>query len=998
MTEALRIDLLGPLTVRFGGRALDMGPVRQQVMLAVLALRANQISTAEELLDAVWGEKPPPTGLKVIPPYIYRIRKLLPSEGLLDRTRDGYVLRVPEDCVDVQRFESAVKTAGQQSDPVRAAELYAEALALFRGEPLSGLPGSYLSVQRHRLVERRDKVLSDRIELDLANGRHAELVPELVGLVADRPLDERFASQLMLALYRSGRQAEALANYSKTRAVLVDQLGVEPGPELRAAHQTILRNEPSTPRSRDELPYSGAAFIGRTTELAEVIAALRPGSGVAPPVVTIDGMAGVGKTALAVRAGRDLARVYPDGQLFVDLHGHTPGRTPLAPERAVDHLLRSIDVPANQIPQEPEERLAFWRSQVAGKRLLIILDNAFDSASVEPLLPGAPTCGVLVTSRRQLTSLDARARMALDVLARSDASALLSQIIGAARSGQETSAALELVERCGHLPLAIRIAGSRLRHRPAWTVAHLNQRLDAQDRRLTELSADGSGVASAFAVSYEQLTADQQRMFRRLSLMPGKDTDAYGAGALTDTPAADAEEVLEALVDANLLLQPEPGRFQFHDLLRQYAAQVARAEESDQERTDAICRLLEYYLQTTQRSLQQVTQVLYADLSGRPVVPGPSVGADLAWCDAEWPNLVAAVAQAESIGRDDLAWLLANVVAPYLHRRTRLDEIDAVLTIGLAAAERLGDSEGRARLLHLRGHYGRIRCGARKGIADLRQAADLSKGASPALRAHILSSLGYATGWIDSRSEWPELLKESVRLARKVGHEPLAALTLGYLGSLYGDQWDFTNALVYYQEALATAERIGDERLQPDLLNGIAECHLKFGESTEALQAAMAAKTLAQEHRLEFSLQYTMNNLGDAYRLLGEHDLAVETHQQGLVLAVKNCTHLGENGARLHLGHSLLAAGRVDDSQEQFEIVLRRTANQQPRVAAQALEGLADCAEHNDDPGEARALLRQALVQLGQDLPVYAERLQVRLDRLTGHRGTSVGTSPRTAS
>lgn len=986
MTEALRIDLLGPLAVRFGGRALDTGPIRQQVLLAVLALRANRVSTPEELLDAVWGDSPPPTGLKVIPPYIYRIRKLLPSDGLLDRTRDGYVLRVPPNCVDVDRFEAAVAAVDQLSDPERAAEMYAEALTLFRGEPLGGLPGSYLSTQRHRLAERRDKVLSDRIDLDLANGRHAEVVSELVGLVADRPLDERVAAQLMLALYRSGRQAEALANYGKTRAILVEQLGVEPGPELRAAHETILRNDSPKPLGRDELPYSGAAFIGRTTQLAEVVAALRSGDRSGPPVVTIDGMAGVGKTALAVRAGRQLAGTYPDGQLFVDLHGHSPGREPLATEPAVDHLLRSIGVPAKQIPQDSEARLALWRSEVAGKRLLIILDNALDSASVYPLLPGTPTCGVLVTSRRQLTSLDTRARLALDVLDQSDASALLSQIIGAARSGKEAPAARELVERCGHLPLAIRIAGSRLRHRPAWTVAHLNQRLDAQDRRLTELSADGSGVASAFAVSYEQLTAEQQCMFRRLSLMPGRDADAYGAGALTATAPEEAEPVLEALVDANLLLQPEPGRFQFHDLLREYAAQVARAEESDGERSDAICRLLEYYLQAIQRSLQQVTQVLYADLSGRPVVTGPPVGPNLAWCDTEWPNLVAAIAQAEAIGRDDLAWRLANVLAPYLHRRTRLDEIDTVLTIGLAAADRLGDAEGRARLLHIRGHYGRIRCGARKGIADLREAAELSIGAEPGLRAHILSSLGYATGAIDARSEWPELLKESVRLARKVGHEPLAALALGYLGGLYGDQWDFANALTYYQEALAAAERIGNEQLQPDILNGIAECHLWFGRPAEALQAATAAKTLAIEHQLEYSLQNTMSYLGDSYRLLGQIDLAIETHEQGLLLAVKNCTHLGENLARLHLGRTLLAAGRVDDSQEQFEIVLRRAVSQQPRFAAQALEGLADCAEHNDDPGEARALLRQALIQLGQGLPVHAERLQQRLDGLTARQ------------
>jgi DNA-binding SARP family transcriptional activator/tetratricopeptide (TPR) repeat protein len=970
MAEALSIDLLGPLTIRSGGSDLNAGPVRQQALLAVLALRANQVTSPEQLLDLVWDEDPPATGAKVIPTYVYRIRKLLPPGVTLEHRATGYVLHLTPGCLDVDRFESKVAAAARAGDPA----LYREALALFRGEPLGGLPGNYLAGQRQRLIARRDVAVRDRLDLELAAGNHAELVPELLTLVSAHPLDERYASRLITAQFHSGRQAEALETYARTRATLLDELGVEPGPELRAVHQSVLRNE-STGAGHDELPYSGATFIGRTTELAAVVAALDPAARTAPPVVTIDGMAGIGKTSLAVQAGHRLTSAYPDGRLFVDLHGHTPGRVPLTTEAAIDHLLRGIGVPAQQIPGCLEDRLAMWRSRTAGRRILIVLDNAPDARSVRPLLPGAISCAVLLTSRRQLADLDTSHRIALELLPGTDAASLLTEIVGADRTSTEQSAVEELAERCGRLPLAIRIAGSRLRHRPSWTVAHFNQRLKDHDRRLNELSRDAGGVAPAFAVSYEQLPADQRAAFRRLGLMPGKDVDAYGAAALCELPVREAEQILENLVDASLLLQPVPDRFEFHDLLREYAGQVAADEENEADRAEAIDRLLTYYIRTAHRSAAYHHELLLDAPQGAE--SGPDVSADLSWADTERVNLVAAVELAERTKRDGLAGALAIAVAPYLHGRGRQDELDVVLTAGLAAAQRSGDRPAEARLLYLRGHIGQFRCGPEKGVCDLRRSAELAADEAPAVRAHILGSLGYTAGVLDLSSDWRDLLRESLRLAQLADDRRVIVTPLGHLAALHARQWEFRTALEYYEQALSVARDLGDERLQPELLNGIARCSLDAGKPYDALQAARAAQRLASQN---FSLSYTLCYLGDAYRQLGWADKAVDTHQQALQIAVGNCTHLDDVDARLSLGASLLAAGRSTEADEQYILVLRLCEERGHVLGiAQALTGLADCVEAAY-PGQSRALLERALERVdGGVHPVAAERLRSRL-------------------
>ncbi|MFI5734862.1 AfsR/SARP family transcriptional regulator [Kribbella sp. NPDC051587] len=992
MTAPLRVDLLGPLVVRRGETSYEPGPLRQQALFAVLALQANRVCTAEELFDAVWADKPPASGLRVLPSYIYRLRKVLPLKGLLETTREGYILRLPEEVTDVGRFDAAVRTAvarQKEGDTAAAAASYTEALELFRGEPLSGLPGHYLAVHRQRLVERRYKVLSDRIELDLAGGRHADITPELVAVVAERPLDERLAGQLMLALYAGGRQAEAQAVYTSTRDTLVDQLGVEPGPELRATHQRILRNESTASTTKDELPYQDAAFVGRDRELAAIVAALTPAERSAPPVVAVAGMGGVGKTALAIRAAREAADVYPDGLLYLQLHGHTPGREPLATQAALDHLLSSIGVNPERIPRDLDSQAALWRSEVAGRRLLIVLDDTPSSRLILPLLPGASTCGVLVTSRRQLTGLDTPEQFSLDVLDPADAARLLADVIGAARAAEVPEATRELLERCGQMPLAIRIAGARLRHRPAWTVEHLNQRLQAQDRRLDELSIDGRGVRSTFAMSYEQLSPEQQTMFRRLSLLPGRDLDRYGAGALADVDPLDAGLVLEDLFDANLLLQPAADRFQFHDLLRQYATELSQQTDPEPERRAALERLLEYYLQTADRASLLLTKAKFIRLGDRPRVDGPELATSkegLLWGDRESGNIFAALQRVADGSADEWSWLLAGVFARHFHERNQVHQRDALLELGLAAARRLGNHEAEARLRWRMANFIKVQEGPLRSIELVREALDLMPDDGDAvLRVELLDGLAQLLRLVDPGDEAIAAHTAALELAEAIGDRRMLTYATMELAITQGARHEHQEALESYQRALTMARTNDDRSLQPHLLNGIAESCNGLGRPDEAIEAVTESQRIAEEIGMRYSQMDSLCQLGAAYCLLGDYDRSIEILQRSLNISLEIADVYGIDEARLQLGRTYLAAGRLADSRSQFgAVVASAQDSHRARIAALGLDGLAACAEAEGTDDEAAALLDEALDRLGPMTPLHAADLRRRRAAIDG--------------
>ncbi|WP_329001897.1 NB-ARC domain-containing protein [Kribbella sp. NBC_00709] len=932
MTDDLRLDLLGPLRGWAGARRLDLGPIRQQTLLAVLALRSNQVVSADELVELVWSDAPPSTGAKIVPPYIYRLRKLLP-EGVLVHTRDGYSLRLAPDALDLERFETLISAAHAGRDKDVAAAQLSEALGLFTGEPLTGLAGHYLSVQRHRLTERRLKVLAERIELDLERGRYGDLVPELVALVEEDRLREQFAGQLMLAYWRSGRISEALDTYTRTRHELIEQLGVEPGPELRAIHERILQNDESVarPAVRDELPYDGAAFVGRDDVLAQVVDALRTGG---PAVVAIDGMAGVGKTALAVRAARQLAEVYPDGRLFIDLHGYTPGNEPVSALQALDRLLRTLSVPAERIPADLEERAALWRSELAGRRILVVLDNAPDSAAVRPLLAGGPRCGVLVTSRRQLTGLDATARVALDVLRPEDAQELLAEIVGPDRAGS-AGAAAAVVSQCGHLPLAIRVAGSRLRHRPSWTIEHLSKRLDAEDRRLAELSTDSGGVSPAFALSYEHLPPDQQRLFRLLGAMTGQDIEMYAAAALADVGVVEAEDLLEQLVDANLLLQLRPGRFQFHDLLRQYARTLAPEP-------DAVRRLLDYYLSATAEASAAIFGSRLHPLPEPATVRLPefaSVADGLAWIDTEGANVLATIRYAESSGALEHAWRTGLAVASCFFHRGRVDELDEALDQALRAAVRDSDTEAESRVLLSIGSLGRYRFGAEESLRTLEEARDkLPESADLTLRARLLASIGYSLAKLRPDDHALAVLDDALEASRKADDRSIAARVLAYIGVAYSDRLEFAQALTAYQESLAQ----GDPGVRPEVLNGIGECLLELDRVDEAITGLTTARDLGIERGADYSLIYSYAFLGTAYARRQQWTGAIDAGRQAVELAQDSGSTQSQQNAYVRLAETLLAKGDLARARPHFARAMELAVNDgQESMISRAAGGLA---------------------------------------------------------
>ncbi|MFC8566628.1 BTAD domain-containing putative transcriptional regulator [Streptomyces sp. NPDC057245] len=624
-SAALRFGVLGPVRAWRGEQSLATGSPQQRALLAALLLREGRTATAAELIDALWGEEPPSQALAAVRTYASRLRKAL-DPGVLVSESGGYAVRgLADGALDLAAAQDLVARAEKArgaGDLARARDALRRALALWDGEALAGVPGPYAEAQRVRLDEWRLQLLETCLELDLEQGGHAEAVSELTALTAAHPLRERLRELLMLALYRSGRQAEALAVYADTRRLLADELGVDPRTGLQELQQRILRAdpalaEPSAPPDTEttapavrpaQLPATVPDFTGRASfvrELSDVLSAASgdgPGDGPGPggrvmAVSALAGIGGVGKTTLAVHVAHRARAAFPDGQLYVDLQG--AGARPAEPETVLGSFLRALGTADSAIPDSLEERAALYRSVLDGRRVLVLLDNARDAAQVRPLLPGTDGCAALVTARVRMVDLAGAHLVDLDVMAPEEALALFTRIVGEERVASEREAALDVVGACGFLPLAIRIAASRLAARRTWTVSVLAAKLADERRRLDELQAGDLAVEATFELGYGQLEAAQARAFRLLGLADGPDISLAAAGAVLDLPAQETEDLLESLVDTSLLESAAPGRYRFHDLVRLYARACAeRDEHPPSERGAALSRLLDFYLAT----------------------------------------------------------------------------------------------------------------------------------------------------------------------------------------------------------------------------------------------------------------------------------------------------------------------------------------------------------------------------------------------------------------
>ncbi|MFJ8362470.1 BTAD domain-containing putative transcriptional regulator [Streptomyces sp. NPDC093984] len=804
-SATLRFGVLGPVRAWRGEELLATGSPQQRALLAALLMREGRTATASELIDALWGDDPPPRALAALRTYASRLRKVL-SPGVLLSESGGYAVRLGEprslDLAAAQELAAEAEKAKNSGDLCHARQVLNEALALWDGEPLAGVPGPYAEAQRARLEEWRLQLLESRLDMDLEQGCHAEAVSELTALTAAHPLRERLRELLMLALYRSGRQAEALAVYADTRRLLADELGVDPRPGLKELQQRILQADPTlaepsapapepsaTPVRPAQLPATVPDFTGRAAFVAELGEVLASAKGRVMAVSALAGIGGVGKTTLAVHVAHQARSAFPDGQLYVDLQGAGPRAA--EPETVLGSFLRALGTADSAIPDSLEERSALYRSVLDGRRVLVLLDNARDAAQVRPLLPGTEGCAALVTSRVRMVDLAGAHLVDLDVMSPDEALSLFTKIVGEERVASEREAALDVVAACGFLPLAIRIAASRLAARRTWTVSVLAAKLADERRRLDELQAGDLAVKATFELGYGQLEPAQARAFRLLGLADGPDISLAAAAAVLDLPLEETEDLLESLVDTSLLESAAPGRYRYHDLVRLYARACAeRDEHPPSERDAAMSRLLDFYLATAagvyaiERPGDRLVDHLEKTRTAGLVFPDRRAAQD--WLYSEAVSLLACVRQSSDGARlrraVDLLWAAVDLA----ESGANFKEYEAAATALRDAARAASDgrSEGRASLVlanarHWSGYFD-------QADQEAREALRLSEAAGDPLPCCWAANILGAFAFYQSRyGDAEDYLERAIKEFRACGDLPGTATALCNLSRLH---------------------------------------------------------------------------------------------------------------------------------------------------------------------------------------------------------------------
>jgi DNA-binding SARP family transcriptional activator/Flp pilus assembly protein TadD len=934
----LRFAVLGPVRAWRGDEELDLGSPQQRAVLAALLLRRGRLVTVGELADAVWGEAPPATAVPVLRTYVSRLRKALEPErragrtpGVIASLADGYVAHVADVAVDVGVFEERVaearerRAAGEWS---AAAESLRAALDDWGGTPLAGLPGPFAEVERTRLTEKWLSTQEARWEIDIRLGRHETAIGRLTSLAGEYPLRERLCLLLMQALARSGQRAEALACYRRTRRLLVDELGIEPGAELRELHHRILAGEvpvdpapfaepahaptdaappasghgsghTSGPDVRPaQLPADLPLFTGREAELKQV-RALLPEYGSRPAAVVISaigGMAGVGKTALAVHWAHEIAERFPDGQLFLNLRGFDPSGSAMPPAEAIRVFLDALGVPAQRVPAQLDAQAALYRSLLAHRRMLIVLDNARDTDQVRPLLPGSPGCLVIVTSRDQLTGLiagHAAQPLTLHQLTPSEAREFLVRRLGAERLAAQSSAVDDIIARCGRLPLALAVVAARAVTRPDFPLSAIADELsDSHD----SLDAFGSGelgmdVRPVFSWSYTALSASAARLFRLLGLHPGTDDfSAPATAALAGLPLRETQSLLAELLRAHLLTEPRPGRYALHDLLRVYAAEQVLAEESPSGRDGALERLLSWYLHTADATCPFLTP-------GRtrvPLDPPPPgcrplefTGHDeaLEWCETERANLVSAVHRAAEAGRTGIAWRLPAALWGFFYLRSHLhDWLDAVRT-GITAAGGVQDRRGLARLTQERANVLGLLGRYEEAIADLREAVVLYRELGDAVgRSQAVGNLGNTLLQSGRPDEAVVHVRRALAVDRRLGRPWGVGISLANLGDAYQRLGRFDEATACLEEALGVLRASGNRWVEGVALDLLGTVGHRLHRLDDALDHYRQALAVHREIGNREGEGRTLGHLGDVYADAGDREAARTSWRKALAV------------------------------------------------------------------------------------------------------------------
>jgi DNA-binding SARP family transcriptional activator/tetratricopeptide (TPR) repeat protein len=940
--------VLGPLEVFCDGIALPVSSGRQRTVLAALLLRANRVAAIDDLAEALWGSAAPPSARVATQNYVKRLRDTFgdASQRIVTQ-RPGYLVRVAPDELDLSVFEAnldSARTAAAAGAWEAAAEKARAALSLWRGDPLAGVPSEHLALREiPRLAEMRLNATEIGIEAALHLGQPTSVIGELRRLIASDPLRERFSALLMAALYEDGRQAEALAVYQQTRDALVTALGAEPGQELRDVHQRILagyRPRPqqvsasamAEPPGRSgspalevprQMPAAVGCFVGRAAELARLTRLLdQAGPQPAGTVVisAVGGSAGVGKTALAVHWAHQVADRFGDGQLYVNLRGFDPSGTPAAPEAAIRGFLDALGVPPERIPPGPEAQAGLYRSLLADKRMLIVLDNAHDERQVRPLLPASPGSLVLVTSRSQLGGLaaaDGARLIGLDVLTHGEAVQLLAARMGTARVAAEPAAVDQIARLCACLPLALAVAAARAATRPGFPLATLADELADIAGRLDALDAGdpGSSVRAVFSWSTRQLDDEAARVFGLLGIHPGPDITVPAAASLAALAEADARRLLRELASAHLITEHVPGRYAFHDLLRAYAAEQARHTGSQADRAAATGRVLDHYLHTAARAARLL------DPAKEPVAlapPRPAAapeqpadrGRSLAWFEAEYEVLLAAVTLAAGSGCDAHAWQLAWAMAPFLQRRGHWQEYAATQRTAVAAATRLGDTAGQAlsgRLLanactelgehdQARGHYA--------GSLALYQQLGNWLG-----QAKVHQGLGMLANRQGRHADALAHAEQALRLYQASGDKAAVAGVLNNVGWYHGLLGDYQQARGFCRQALALCAETGDRRNEGSAWDSVGYAEHHLGNLAEAAACQLRALSIARESGDRLFEAAVLTHLGDTRYAEGDLAQGREAWQDALAI-FEDIQHPDAAQVRAKLASSRRAADR----------------------------------------------------------------------------------------
>ncbi|MGI5188250.1 AfsR/SARP family transcriptional regulator [Promicromonospora sp. CA-289599] len=989
-------QLLGHVSARSEGGEIPLGSARQRAVLAALLVEPGTHVSLDQLVDRVWGTTPPRSARQTLHSYVSRLRSVLDDHDgpLLERRSGGYVLEADESAVDLQRFRALVAQA-RGADDDHAGALWQEAMSLWQGRPFADLDSDWLRSTAVRLEAERLAAVLDRNDLLLRSREHARLLPDVTAAAEKHPLDERLAGQLMLALYRCGRQSDALAHFQLLQEHLADELGSDPGPELRELHQRILRhdaeqaapdgtsdadrNAPTSDAAADrqprpaQLPLDVSGFTGRSGDLRCLDELLLPGAdggraGQTVVITAIRGTAGVGKTALAVHWAHRVAHDFPDGQLYVNLRGYDPDQ-PVRPTDVLARFLAVLGVAEPDIPLDSDERAARYRSELADRRMLIVLDNAGSVAQVRPLLPGSGASSVVITSRDSLAGLVAvhgAHRIDLDLLPAADAADLLRRLIGE-RVDADLVAAELLAEQCARLPLALRVAAVLATSQPDKPLADVAAELADRQERLELLDAGGDPYAAVHAVfswSVQHLSEQAARTFRLLGLHPGPDLDQYVAAALTGLAASAARRVLETLVSAHLLHRTGPGRYGMHDLLRAYATRLATTEDIAGERAEAEQRLLAYY----QAAAIAAVDVLYPNEGDHRRVAG-SVGVEIrdltgpdaarGWLETEWLCVLAIAEHAADLGASDFIHGFAQTVNGYSGEAHLAD----VLTINghaLRAAERAGELAGQAQALRqLAAGYTRLGAfeasidHARRALVKFRQVGDLdgealtltNLGSTENIRGHyrdarsyhraalavfrrtedrhsqalVLNNLGVSEARLGNLAESVEVQHQALAIFQGLGSRFSEAVMLSNIAGVEMRRERLPEAADLLQRSISIAEEMGSDRSRANALDKLGSLHLRMGEpdrAHECFQQSLAHFVLSGERA---SQAWSTNGLGEVALFTGDAAGAVARHTEALALAAADGTRHQQARAHAGIGHAHRALGNPDLARTHYE-------------------------------------------------------------------------------